>query len=311
MTVFSETNTVQGWLVEQLVGLGWDYTPGHALPRDLTDVVCEDWLVDALVRLNPEIAENPERVEEALPLIRAAILSASNDGLLAANERMTTLLRGDHTIAYVGSDGKYTPLRVIDFDNLENNRFTVTGPLPGATNPVADEVTFGAPGHARRFDTVLWVNGIPLVVIETKTPVKASVSWLNGARDITDTYEVEKAPFFAPNVLVAATEGREFHYGAVGQKPGSWLMWGSTQDPYDMDGFPRVQRSIELLLTPHRVLSILRDFTRACRRHARTHLALSGNRQIFVDGVCRVEAPQRRQGRWTHGCGCVGPPGFD
>ena len=261
MTVFSETNTVQGWLVEQLIGLGWAYTPGHALPRGVTDVVCEDWLVEALIRMNPEIAENPERVDEALPQIKAAILSASNDGLLAANELMTTLLRGDKTIAYVGSDGMYVPLRIIDFEDLENNRFTVTGPLPDSSDPVADEVTFGASGHARRFDVVLWVNGIPLVVVETKTPVKASVSWLNGARDIANVYEVEKPAFFAPNVLVAATEGREFHYGAIGQRAESWLMWGSTQDPYDLDGFLRVARSVELLLTPSRVLSILRDFT--------------------------------------------------
>ena len=67
--------------------------------------------------------------------------------------------------------------------------------------------------------------------------------------------------FFAPNVLVAATEGREFHYGAVGQPGEQWLMWGFTQDPYDMFGLPRVQRSVDLLLTPARVLSVLRDFT--------------------------------------------------
>ena len=63
-------------------------------------------------------------------------------------------------------------------------------------------------------------------------------------------YEVEGPAFFASNVLVAATEGREFHYGAVGQPGEQWLMWGSTQDPYDMFGFERVQRSVDLLLSP-------------------------------------------------------------
>jgi type I restriction enzyme, R subunit len=91
--------------------------------------------------------------------------------------------------------------------------------------------------------------------------VDASVSWLSGARDIANVYEVECPTFFASNVLNAATEGREFHYGAIGQAPEHWLMWGSTEDPYDMDGLPRVQRSVDLLLTPARVLSVLRDFT--------------------------------------------------
>ncbi|MEI2621301.1 MAG: hypothetical protein V9G09_11215 [Candidatus Nanopelagicales bacterium] len=46
-----------------------------------------------------------------------------------------------------------------------------------------------------------------------------------------------------------------------GSPPSTWLMWGSTEDPYDLDGLPRVERSVDLLLTPARVLSILRDFT--------------------------------------------------
>jgi type I restriction enzyme R subunit len=201
-----------------------------------------------------------ERLDEVLPLVRSTVLSASVEGLLSANERMTTLLRGQAAVKFTG-EMDHTPFRVIDFDNPANNHFVVSGPTSTSVDMVADEVTFGTAGNARRFDVVLWVNGIPLVVGETKTPVKASVSWLNAARDIANVYEVEKPTFFAPNVLCVATEGREFHYGAVGQPAESWLMWGSTEDPYDLSGFERVKRSVDLLLTPERVLSILRDFT--------------------------------------------------
>jgi len=249
MVGFSESSTVQAWLVERLVSLGWEHIPGKELPRELTSPLVEEWLIEALEVLNPELHGAPERVDEVLPLIRMAVLGAASEGLVPANERMTTLLRGDHTVKYIGTT-EYVPLRLIDFENLGENTFVVS-----------DEVTFGSPGKERRFDIVLWVNGFPLVVIETKTPVKASVSWLNGARDIANVYEAVGPTFFASNVLVAATEGREFHYGAVGQPGEQWLMWGSTQDPYDMFGLPRVQRSVDLLLAPARVLSVLRDFT--------------------------------------------------
>lgn len=252
--------SVQSWLVERLTKLKWDHVPGDSIPRANTDVLVEPWLVKALVRLNPAIAEQPDRVDEVLPLIRSAVLSAATDGLLAANERMTTLLRGQKTVKFTG-ETDHTPIRVINFEDLSNNFFAVSGPMSDSKDPDADEVTFGPPGNARRFDVVLWVNGFPLVVIETKTPVKASVSWLNGARDIANVYEVDKPTFFAPNVFSAATEGRELHYGAVGQSAESWLMWGSTADPYDLSGFERVKRSVDLLLNPARVLSILRDFT--------------------------------------------------
>ena len=261
MKVFNEQSTVQGWLVERLAGMGWVHVPGHGLPRFTDEVACEPWLVEALLRLNPVIAKSPERVDEVLPMVRAAILSAASDGLLAANERLTTILRGEQPFKFIGTD-HHVPVRLIDFDDLANNHFVVSGPLPGSTSPIADEVMYGASGvKQRRFDLVLWVNGLPLVVVETKTPVNAAVSWLNGARDIANVYEKDCPAFFATNVLVGATEGREFHFGAVGQPGESWLMWGSTQDPYNLDGLPRVERSVDLLLTPQRILSILRDFT--------------------------------------------------
>jgi type I restriction enzyme R subunit len=209
----------------------------------------EEHLSDALVRLNPMIAEDQDRLDEVLPKLRAVLLSALNDGLVAANERLVTWLRGDQTVRFVGTDID-VPIRLIDFDHPERNRLVVS-----------DEVTCGSPGHERRLDLVLWVNGMPLVVGETKTPVKASVSWLNGARDIHDVYEAEAPQFFVPNVFSFATEGRELHYGAIAQPAESWLLWGSTSDPHDLDGWPRVERSVELLLSPASVLSILADFT--------------------------------------------------
>lgn len=252
---FSESSTVQAWLVERLVSLGWTHVPGRDLPRQKTDVVVEEWLVDALERLNPEIAEEPASVDEVLPLIRMGVMAAATDGLLAANESMTTLLRGQRTVKYVGTED-YVPLRLIDF------------PTDPAVDPVsrqntyivADEVTYGPPGKERRFDVVLYVNGIPLVVVETKTPVKSSVSWLNGAKDLASVYVPEHPTFFATNLVMAATEGRAFHYGAIGQPAVDWQMWGSLDDPYDLDGFERVARSVDLLLTPGQVLSLLRDY---------------------------------------------------
>jgi type I restriction enzyme R subunit len=249
MPEFTESSTVQAWLIERLVGLGWTHVPGKELPRSSIDVLCEEWLIEAIEILNLGVRGVPDRVDEILPKIRSTILSAGIEGLLAANERMTTLLRGDSTIKFVGSD-EYVPMMFIDFEDLSNNTFVVS-----------DEVIFGTTGNVRRFDLVLWVNGIPLVVIETKTPVKSSISWLNAARDIANVYEVERPSFFAANVLNVGTEGKELHYGSVGQPAESWLLWGSTEDPYNLEGFARLQRSVDLLLTPERVLSILQNFT--------------------------------------------------
>jgi type I restriction enzyme R subunit len=306
MKGFSESSTVQAAIVERLTkkDLGWKLVPGNQLNRTSDGVLIEQDVVDALVRLNPVVAEAPERVDEILPVLRAVVLSAITDGLVAANERMVTWMRGSQTHKFVGTE-PYVPIRLIDFDNSRNNRLVVSGPGFEHQGHSA-EVTFGVGAHTRRFDVVLWVNGLPLVVGETKTPVDASVSWLNGALDIHAIYERECSGFFVPNVLSFATEGREFHYGAVHQVAQEWLMWGSTADPYDLEGAARVMRSVELLLSPERVLSILRDFTLFDRPFVDgkpTHIKLIP-RYPQVEGAeaihQRVLDPVRRRGLLWH-----------
>ena len=52
MTAFNEQNTVQEWLVERLVSLGWEHVSGSELPRERTDPLCEEWVIEALETLN-------------------------------------------------------------------------------------------------------------------------------------------------------------------------------------------------------------------------------------------------------------------
>ena len=125
---------MQAAIVERLSELGWEYIPGRDLPRPFDSAFIQPHLVDALIRLNPLITGEPERVNEVLPKLRAVALSAVNDGLVAANERMTTWLRGHQTIKYIGTD-EYLPVRLIDFRQPSASRLVVS-----------DEVTFGPPG---------------------------------------------------------------------------------------------------------------------------------------------------------------------
>jgi type I restriction enzyme, R subunit len=291
---FDEKHTVQAAIVERLIQLGWQHVRGPALDRTVYSVFIESELEAALVRLNPVIAEQSTRVEEVLPKLRAAALAAPTDGLLPANERMVPWLRGHQTHKFIGTDD-YEPIVVIDFDHIDRNTFLVS-----------NEVTYGHADHPRRFDIVLWVNGFPLVVGETKPATDRNKSWLNAALDFHECYEIECAAFFVPNVLNFATEGRDFRYGAIRQPPQEWLRWGATTNPSDLPEAQRVMRSVDLLLTRERVLSILRDFTLFDRpiRDGRPRLAKLIPRYPQVEGVeaihARVLDQQRRQGLIWH-----------
>lgn len=254
---FTEASTIQTSLIEWAQDAGWEHIPGAELPREEHDVVIESWAREALMALNPELAEDPASADMVLHEVNQAILDAHN-GLVAANERLTVMLRGDHS--FVTAEGKYVPRRLVDFGKPDDNRVVV-----------ADEVTITGGVKPRRFDVVYYVNGFPLVVAETKTPVKKQVSWVNAAKDLHDTYEVEYPQFFATNVFNVATEGLDFRLAPIRTYPDPdsefWAKWGSTVDDPNLTGPARVERAARLLLAPRVVLPMLKDFV--MYRHAR------------------------------------------
>jgi type I restriction enzyme R subunit len=106
-------------------GLGWQFIPADRLPRDFNDVLVETHLREALIRLNPEIAEKPDRAEEVIYKLRAILLSVQSDGLVRANEEFTAWLRGERSMPF-GPNNEHTPVRLVDFDTLGNNQFVCT-----------------------------------------------------------------------------------------------------------------------------------------------------------------------------------------
>lgn len=288
---------VQAALVERLTrpDLGWTFVAGPVVHRSLDSVLVESDVIAALTRLNPAIAEEPDRVDEALPRLRAAILAVRDDGLIEANRRMLGWLRGHETVRFTGTDD-FLPVHLIDFAHPRANSLTVS-----------TEVTYRPGTEERRYDLVLWVNGLPIVVGETKTPVSTTTSWLNGATDIHNSYEVKTPGFFVPSVLSFATEGKEFRYGAIRQPAEMWLPWSLTTEPLPLPGLDAVLRSAALLLRPEMLLDIIRTYTLYSRRSStaggHTIKVIPRYQQVeAVDAiVARVRDPYRRQGLvWHH-----------
>jgi len=232
----------------QISGLGWHYLAPAHLPRHTHEVLVEPWVRDALIRLNPEIAAVPDRADEVLYKLRAIVLSVRSDGLIKANEEMTAWLRGDRSMPF-GPAHEHTTVRLIDFENLENNHYVVT-----------TQFTFRAGPAERRADLVLLVNGLPLVLIEAKTPVRRAVSWLDGAIQVHDDYEQNVPELFVANAFSLATEGKELMYGSVRAPVNLWGPWRGDDDPAP-GTLTGLHAAVRGLLHPAVILDILAHFT--------------------------------------------------
>ena len=197
------------------------------------EVLFRPLLVEALVRINGIPRDTAEAIFNDLAGV-------------SDNQRWTEILRGNYSRKIPGEDTHRT-IRVIDFDNLDNNDFACTNQLR-----VQGEVV-------RKPDVVLYVNGIPLVVIEAKSPINPSQNAFD-AIDQVRSAEKEVPRLFHSNLLNIATNDLTLMYGATGAPAEYWSRW---RDPWPRkaeDFHDETEKGLYALLEPGRLLDILAHF---------------------------------------------------
>lgn len=268
---FNEQNTVEHFIIHQLTGVNlniikgniakedvvdydtakWKYVQADVLQRDITEVFVEKDLRNALCNLNPDIAAQPERADEVIHKLRAILITVNNVGLVRANEEFARWLRNEITLP-IGKNNEHVAIRLIDFDKPKNNSFILSN-------------QYKIKAHETKIpDIVMFVNGIPLVVGEAKTPVRPAVTWFDGAHDINMVYENTVPQLFVPNVFSFATEGKEIFIGAVRTPLEFWAPWRLEDSKDELShfiGLQDVAKQLTHLLKPTTLLDILQYFT--------------------------------------------------
>lgn len=308
---FSEANTVEAFIRDRLsggvshqtasgpglarrngkvTGLGWHFIAPGNFARQSHEVLDEPALREALIRLNPSIASQPDRVDEVLHKLRAIIMTVREIGLVKANEEFVAWILGERSMPF-GQNGEHVTIRLIDFDDIERNQFVAT-----------QQFTIRAGKTEKRADLVLFVNGMPLVLIEAKTPVRSSESWVDGAVQVHDDYEQNVPELFVPNVFSVATEGKEYRYGSVRMPIDMWGPW-RLEDDESLSSMEQVEKAVTSMLRPAVVLDMLANFT-AYATHKGKHRVKVIARYQQVEGVNkiieRVVAGQPRKGLLWH-----------
>lgn len=109
-TIFNEDNTIEQMMLSTLQMNGWKYIPAEELPRMYSDVLVEPMVKEALIRLNPEIAEDPSRADEVIYKLRTLILSVQPHNLVTQNEIFKKMIFEENSYPF-GKDGRMVPIR--------------------------------------------------------------------------------------------------------------------------------------------------------------------------------------------------------
>jgi len=190
---------------------GPSIAPGEpaAERRSFSDVVLEGRLRDALARLNP--TASAEGIEEAF----RKLTRISSPQPLDANHELHHYLVNGVSVGYARPDGTigYDPVRVLDFDAPEANDWLVVNWLTAAEG-----------GHTRRPDVVVFVNGLPLAVIELKNAASENATIWSAFPQL-QTYKNELSSLFVFNELLVASDGIEARIGTLSSNRERFLPW--------------------------------------------------------------------------------------
>ncbi|MCP4047643.1 MAG: type I restriction endonuclease subunit R, partial [Gammaproteobacteria bacterium] len=223
-----EEQKVEHPAIEQLQSLGWNYIHGSSLSPEtsderkyLKDVVLAKRLTRAIKCINPWINDpNLRAVVRELTHLKVATLMEANQSV------WETLVSYHSVIQDLGKGNKGQTVKVIDFDNPDNNEFLCTNQfkVEGANQNIIPDI-------------VLFVNGLPLAVIECKSPyitnpMEAGIDQLHRYANRRHPHEDEGAEkLFHYNQLMVATHRDKAAVGTISSRMEHFLEW---KDPYPL-----------------------------------------------------------------------------
>lgn len=246
-------NDLELAVIEQLESQGYEYIYAPDIAPDsinplrssFSDVLIESHLEDVVRKLNPSLP--PQTITEVLRAIRIA----PSQDLLSNNEHFHTLLTDGVAVEYKqGDKSKGDIVKIFDFENPKNNRFVV-----------ANQFTIIEDNHNRRPDVIIFVNGIPLVVMELKNPVDENADTKKAFNQF-QTYKKEIPSLFNYNNLLIISDGLDAGVGSLSAPFSRFLAWKSVDGTREEGATtPQLETLIKGMLRPQVVLDLLRNFT--------------------------------------------------
>ena len=289
MAYLSEA-AIEQVVLDHLTGLGYAIATdaqigpdGKAPEREAyADVVLVKRLTTAIEKLNPTIPA--EARGDAL----RKVLATEKPSLVEENRRLHKLMVEGVDVEFYSDDGtiRGDKVRLIDFDDLAANDWLATGQftvIEGSIN--------------RRPDIVVFINGLPLGVIELKAPGGENAT-LAGAHNQLQTYKSQIPSLFRTNAVLVTSDGITARVGSLTADQERFMPWRTTDGKViAAKGQPELSILIEGIFDRRRLLDLLHDFTVFGETGSGLAKIIAGYHQFHavrhaVDKTVEASAPQ-------------------
>lgn len=248
-------------LIEQL---GYTHVYGPDVVRDYTDPLYSEVLEGALIAVNPGVPQ--AAINEALFKLR----NIENGKLEQRNIIFTDYLQNGIEVAYFhNGEQKYERVHLIDYDHIDRNSFIV-----------ANQWTFQEHSE-KRSDVVIFVNGLPLVVIELKSPSREETDASEAYRQLRN-YMLEIPSFFVYNAFCVMSDMAETRVGTITSGEDRFMQWKTVDGETESTAFADFNVLFEGMLEKQRFFDILRNFICFSRDNGKDAKILAGYHQFYA-----------------------------
>ena len=264
MSEFYTEADYENSIIELFQNMGYRYVYAPDLERDFRSPLYEEELVSALHRLNPKMPE--DAITDALFKLK----NFENDELVQKNELFMDYLQHGIEIRYfVKGEERSGLVYIVDYKNPDNNSFVV-----------ANQWTF-IENSNKRPDVLLFVNGLPVVLIELKSPSREETDASEGYLQIRN-YMQEIPSMFIYNCICVISDHLTSKAGTITSGEDRFMEWKTKGGSYENTQYAQFDTFFEGMFEKERLLDIIKNFICFSNEGLKKFKILAGYHQYFA-----------------------------
>lgn len=225
---------------------GYEYVHGESIMREVTEVLLRDDL-----RMYLKNKYQADGITEGeIDSIIFSLVSSSHDPLYEANKALYTKIVDGFIFRREDKSKKDLFIRLIDFTDVDNNIFKVV-----------NQFEIRGTQETRIPDGIVFINGLPLVVIEFKSAVKENTTIYNAFEQVTIRYTRDIPDLFKYNAFVVISDGVNNKYGSLFAGYDYFYSWNKVGDEETLaEGINSLYSMVKGMFRKDRLLKIIKDF---------------------------------------------------
>ena len=244
--------------------LGYEYAYGPDIERDFYCPLYEEVLIDSLHRLNQELPE--DAIQDALYKLK----NFENGELVQKNAVFMDYLQNGIPVRYfVGGEERSSIVYLVDYKNPDNNSFIV-----------ANQWTF-IENSNKRPDVILFLNGLPVVLVELKSPSREETDASEAYRQLRN-YTLEIPSMFIYNAICVMSDQLISKAGTITSGEDRFMEWKTKDGSYENTQYAQFDTFFEGMFQKERLLDIIKNFICFSSEGIKTFKILAGYHQYFA-----------------------------